>query len=560
MLASVSLYLFLFFSTAPQYGINFDEAQGESFLGDRYFAFLTTGDHAYLELEKPMLSIYHEPDHPDYHARSGYARKNVHHIWGLGHTLGAATKWLLYTKLRVTDPTSAQHFSQALLMGLLSIALFLFASRWSSPLSGAIAVLFLLVHPLLWSHAHYNAKDVPELVFYSLTLCAFLEGLLRRSWRWVLGTAFLFGLSLAAKANALFLIPTAVLMTVIFFLWRGDLHYRELALKSRANFGRHSFVIALLLAPLVTALTAMIAWPYLLADFPNGLLKHIEFLQERGLEGTASWKGFPSYLLLITSPVLFLGLALFGGVVSLMQKGRPRLLALLLLPWIVVPLLRVSLPYAKDFDGIRHWMEILVPLALFAGVGTEVLLRRLSLFLQLSLRMAPPLRRIVQTIFVLSIFAPTLEWNIRNHPFQYVYYNALFGGLGAAQAADLPEAGDYWGISYRNAVGWLNVHAPKNSILYVAFAQHVVHYTEETWLRPDIRRRNIERLAPETRKRALSRGKGPQYLLVAERKGHLPKWFPDFPLHEQEKVHEIQVDKGTVYAIYRLAKSGESAQ
>jgi len=37
--------------------------------------------------------------------------------------------------------------------------------------------------------------------------------------------------------------------------------------------------------------------------------------------------------------------------------------------WLAVPLLRTALPGMRHYDGIRHFLEFTVPLALLAGLG-----------------------------------------------------------------------------------------------------------------------------------------------------------------------------------------------
>ena len=63
---------------------------------------------------------------------------------------------------------------------------------------------------------------------------------------------------------------------------------------------------------------------------------------------------------------------------------------------------------------------------------------------------------------------------MRTHPFQIAYWNVLAGGTAGAYSSGLPQAGDYWGMSYRLGLEWLNDNAPPDSALAVPVVEHAV--------------------------------------------------------------------------------------
>jgi hypothetical protein len=532
----LGLYFSLFLLTLNDYGISFDEANGESFLGDRYFTFFLSGDFRHFDFSGRTLTLYSDPTHPDLYPHSKYAMKNAHHVWGFGHTIGAASKWFWWEQFRVVNPINAHHIGNGILSLLLFIGTFIFCFRLFSPFVAWFSVLLLMSHPRLWAHMHYNAKDIPELFFYSFTVFSFAHGILEKKMLWIFGAAVFAGLALATKGNALFLFPTLACFSFASYWLKGA-------------SGKMLFAglgILLLSFPI-----ALLAWPFLLADFPSHVIQHGEFLLSRGLGGNESWNSRPFFQLIGTTPPSMLFLIPFGGsqLVRAIFRGsastEERSVSVLLLVWSLIPLLRVSIPHADDFDGIRHWMEVLVPLVIVTSIGAQ----RIIDFFCRRFGNSSKARFFLRSLLVSSLF-PTLWWNIANHPFQFIYYNQFVGGLGGAQRSGYGEAGDYWGISYRNAMNWLNDEAPKGAVVYVGFAQHIFRYTEEIWMRSDLQLGEIKELKKKLEERQAMQT--PSYLVFLQRENHTPSWLTESLLSNFQLVRHVLIDGGDVYRIYRI--------
>jgi hypothetical protein len=93
---------------------------------------------------------------------------------------------------------------------------------------------------------------------------------------------------------------------------------------------------------------------------------------------------------------------------------------------------------------MRHFTFVVPPLAVLAGFGLHALLK------ELERRWRPAAATVGAAIVVL------LTWNavtlVRLHPHQYLYYNALVGGL---QGAAGRYATDYWSNAMPEAVAAL---------------------------------------------------------------------------------------------------------
>ncbi|HMI89749.1 MAG TPA: glycosyltransferase family 39 protein, partial [Polyangiales bacterium] len=109
----------------------------------------------------------------------------------------------------------------------------------------------------------------------------------------------------------------------------------------------------------------------------------------------------------------------------------------------VVPLACACVVRPVDYDGMRHVLFVVPPLACLAGAGLCFALQRLAL---------RPARCALLVALLAGGSLRTLDTMIELHPYQYVYYNALAGGTpGAHGRFEL----DYWVTSFGDALGQL---------------------------------------------------------------------------------------------------------
>jgi len=164
------------------------------------------------------------------------------------------------------------------------------------------------------------------------------------------------------------------------------------------------------------------------------------------------WFYLPSYLL-IRLPEVTLLLALLGLALALARQrllgrpdARPAALGLALTAFAAVfPIGYAVAIGAVLFDGMRHFLFVLPPLACLAGLALDRLLAWL-----------PDRGWRVGLAACLALYASYhVSLMVRLHPHQYVYYNALVGGIGGAQQR---YKLDYWANSYAEAVTGLKRH------------------------------------------------------------------------------------------------------
>jgi hypothetical protein len=151
----------------------------------------------------------------------------------------------------------------------------------------------------------------------------------------------------------------------------------------------------------------------------------------------------------LTEPVWILFIiGLVQLTVTFKVTVNSKHLLVLALLWFILPLLGFIVMRAKLYDNFRQLFFILPPVFLLAGLGLETLLGRVT---------KPALRLSLVGLLIL----PGLIAGVRLHPYQYVYYNSLAGNPDGRFELD------YWAISYREAMEYVNTVAPANSNIMV---------------------------------------------------------------------------------------------
>lgn len=235
--------------------------------------------------------------------------------------------------------------------------------------------------------------------------------------------------------------------------------------------GRKSFSVFswyLLLAVIV----GFILWPDLWAaplTFVEYLKSIIHFERWSGVilfEGKIfNRDNYPNYLLpklimlQLTEPVLILsGIGMGIAGIKVWRKEYDWMLTALIAGWFIGPVLLAVIMHPVIYNGFRHFLFVLPPLFIFSAICIEYLFEQIK---------GKPWRIII----ILAILLPGLFGIFQLHPFEYVYFNSFAGGeKGAFREYEL----DYWLLSYKDAVEYLNENAPPYSTVSIHLGRNLV--------------------------------------------------------------------------------------
>ena len=528
VLVILILFLVVGIATLPNYGMTWDEGLGNFFFGERYLRYLTSFSEKFLDfkadlggLKKLPLYLFISPyhDHP-------------YHYPPVADILSAATMYLFSYQLGWMDPVDGFHVLKIILSAVFLWALYRFSAPRIGKFAAFTAVVLLIVFPRFWGDVHFNPKDIPEMIFYSLTIMAYVVWYEKPDWIYALVVGILFGSALGTKANAVFLPVVLVLGVWPLGLSLQSLKQIYLHLK---QFWSHYVLMG------VSGLAFyFITWPYLYAD-PKRVKMHWDFIFARGVqEGRTAWNWRSPLQAIVTMPEWMLVLLVVGIVLVIIQAGRDRrFIWRLLLVWLVFPVLRVSLPGMVDFDGIRHFMEYLPAAVLIAGYGASALpgiIAKGNHALQAGLKLA------VLLILAFNLVGIQRVYN----QYEYLYYNRLIGGLsGAREVFGDFEATDYWASSYRKGMAWLNVNAEQNASLYVPVADWLAQITGPLYLRPDIQ------ILDGKNPSSVSEAGGPVYIMFVTRSGFYDELAYTLS-QEHQPAYQIIVDGVSIMQIHQI--------
>jgi hypothetical protein len=215
---------------------------------------------------------------------------------------------------------------------------------------------------------------------------------------------------------------------------------------------------------LIASVGTFLLWPYLWPNPIGRLWESLTIMSNFPQPSVALFNGeiisvaeLPRYflpqLLLIQLSLPAILLILFGF--ALYIKNRTALdqksLSNICLLWLGLPIAYAIIFSPSMYDNFRQWLFILPPLFIFSGFAFE----KLAIALRKSSAYWAAL-----FLVALSGILPIVQL----HPYEYIYYNALVGGVrGASGRFEL----DYWATALTEATRQLNGLAPQNSRVVV---------------------------------------------------------------------------------------------
>ncbi|MBX3519079.1 MAG: glycosyltransferase family 39 protein [Xanthobacteraceae bacterium] len=371
--------------------------------------------------------------------------------YGGGFDLAAS----ILDRFMPTDLFESRRLMGAIVGILGLIVVWRLARRVGGPVAGVAAVVLLAITPLYYGHMFINAKDTPFAVAMAFLLYAFVRAFDEYPKPKPL-TLALFALALGL------LIGTRVIGGIAVFFVGAALFVYVLAESKESGFkpaalraAKFAGLLALML-PFAYAVMAVV-WPYAVQS-PLNPFKAIGYFSnfwEKPWKETFDGvqilipdmpRTYLPKLCLLKIPEIVGGLAIAGiagSMVAIFRGiGTPskRASLALLAAAALVPILLVVITRPVLYNGIRHFLFVVPPMAVLAGVAVAYIFEKLQDYR----RWAPAAGMAVFAFFV----GITVVDMIRIHPYQYALFNHVAGGVrGAADRYML----DYWALGFKEA-------------------------------------------------------------------------------------------------------------
>lgn len=317
------------------------------------------------------------------------------------------------------------------------------ASRLFGGWAGPLAMVLLASSPRYFADSMNNPKDLP---FAAMTMVAlfYISAVSPRwpyvSWTGALKIAAALGLALAIRVGALVYVGYFGLLVLAYVIADRCTNLRRLSDTAARVLG----VVLLMLvvgtvfwpwaggAPLIRPFLALKG----AANYPwNGL---VLFMGVEYRADALPWYYAPWWFIISTPPVVLAGVALSPFVWST-RADAWRTVAL----WFaaIFPVAAAIVMQSTLYDGIRH-LEFVYPVLVLLATGGW-----LGLLARSRRSWLRPAAGAALGVGIASV----LIFDVRFHPNQGVYFNALVGGpRGAFTYYDM----DYWGNCMLQAVEW----------------------------------------------------------------------------------------------------------
>jgi hypothetical protein len=318
-----------------------------------------------------------------------------------------------------------------------------------NPWLAALGPVFLVLTPRFTGDIPGNPKDMPFATAYFLALAGIYTFLSRRpatppiTQALILG--FLFGLAQCTRTLGFSLYLVFLLYDFHLFYHRGK--------PTGKHWARHLRETGLLLAAIfiISNFMMMATWPYLGGNYAAHLLEALQNSKSFFWNNPVLFEGkqiLATQLPLSYLPV-WLGITIPLGyllllAMSLRYTNRfiQNELAVLFVCALGVNAALVILFHPVLYDGLRHFLFLLPILAALAALSAASWIRE---------RAPLALKAILFALVSLNLVFVGVEM-FRLHPYEYVYFNEVTGGLkGSVGKFD----NDYWGASNKEAVEWI---------------------------------------------------------------------------------------------------------
>lgn len=381
--------------------------------------------------------------------RSGFTDQAVFHFQNLylyGGLFDIVA--ILLQHLLPFEPYNVRHILCALI-GIGGIgAAWATARMIAGPRAGAIAAATIAACGPWYGPMFNHTKDIPfaaAMMGATYFLCLIARDLPRPRLRDVIVFGLLLGAALGIRVTGLLMVGyagVAILLAMprpISADWRGSIGFLLRSTLAVAPAFAIGYLIMIAawpwagIAPLnpIRALTAFADFDYPIHTLMAGQIYEM---------GAVPRSYVPLYFLIklpiviIVGSVIALTYVLLPSNFGAGQTGKIQRRETAFVSFTVVfPLLCQVIGDGPAFTGLRHFLFLMPPLAVLTGIGFEQILVYFE-----------SRRRIVAHAGLAMIVAGVV-WNagtlIRMHPYEYLFFNPLIGGLeGAARKFDT----DYW--------------------------------------------------------------------------------------------------------------------
>lgn len=408
--------------------------------------------------------------------------------------------------------------------------------RYSDWRWGLVAATFLVFSPRIFGDAFYNDKDLVFMSLFVIGINTMINLINKPSIKTVIWHALACAIAIDSRIMAS-IIPLATICVIGIQILKRDQLSKE-------------YLKLLPIFLIILCIFIYLSWPWLWADPVTNFLQAFKNMSRFRWSGfmffmgdiingaNVPWTYIPVWLS-VTTPPIYLVFFVIGCALTIktvlhrrlsLWSNSSELQDVVTLGFFFAPLIAVIALNSILYNGWRHLYFIYPAFILVSTHGLY------SLLIWAKSRCI--LKRVILILVAISI-AWTGVWMIRNHPYQYLYFNVL--AKNWVKNFDL----DYWGVAYKRPLQKILEKHPDQTVIVFNYmsGQHAwgywqIPYWENTFLLSKSDQKRID----GTRSEQCS-----DFVITSlAGNAHQYSQRKDFSLFD-----EIKVDGKVIYATYK---------
>ncbi len=326
--------------------------------------------------------------------------------------------------------------------------------------AGILTLLFMFLSPRFLGDSLMNPKDIPFAAGYAMAIyymALFFKKMPNPNWKTALGIVLGIGLAIATRAGGLLLVAFLLLFAGLDFLMKNGFGGLTSEGKTVGKYALWTIGMAV-----VGFVLCLPFWPYAmespisnaleaLGEFSKlGVKIRVLFAGENVMSDETPWNYALTWVWR-TIPIFSL-IGMIGGLVFLgkfFKKYQPLPVFMVVFA-AIFPLFYVIYKDSILHDGWRHLTFVYPTMTVVAAL--------FFLELESMLKANKTGKYVIYAVVGLMLLEPAV-YIARNTQFPYTYFNPISGGISGAYGN---YETDYWGISMKQAVDWLETEGKIN--------------------------------------------------------------------------------------------------
>lgn len=359
---------------------------------------------------------------------------------------------------KIDDIFLFRHLSCSL-AGWLTVIVTAFFAIWLAGYgAGIIVILLFTLSPTFLGHAQNNLKDIPFALSYISAIFFTLRFLFRENKSKfcdaILLTASI-AFSISIRPGGLLLICYLFFFLFLFFIYKYHTNKQLDLLLFRKK------LIQTLVITVAAWIFSLILWPFAQLNPILNVWKSVEVMTQypttlkQLFEGKVEWSDFmpwyylPKYMAITIPLIVFAGLATFVVLSKKIINAENLLKYGFLIFSILFPVVFVIYEKSNLYGSWRHFLFVYPVIILFAAIGFSYLIKYFKNKYAI----------IAILLFALILAFHPVKFMIWNHPYYYLYYNPLAGGISGAYGK---YETDYYYHTIRGGSEWLVKYLANN--------------------------------------------------------------------------------------------------